>query len=429
MAILSRNSGNLTRLRARITCPHCWHNFPPEDTLWISTHPDLQGDPVVGEDALKRFLPTRFNAQGHALDAKGTACRHLACPHCHLSVPRALLEMQALFVSIIGAPAAGKSYFLTAMTWRLRNRLQRRFRLGFHDADATANQKLTEYEELLFQNPEDGELVVLPKTEPTGELYESVRINGRGVSYPKPFVFSIQPMESHPGFSKRGLHSRVLCLYDNAGEHFLPGYESTGGLATQHLALSKALLFVFDPTQHAMLRKSCRRVTLDPQVQIRGRVQPQHQVLHAAANRIRDYSGLSQNQKYPHPLVVVVNKFDAWIGLTRIKRLRTDHVVRRSSEGMAALDLERLQAVSDQVRSVLDRGAQDIIAAAESFASHVIYIPVSSLGRSPELDETSGSLPIRPRDIRPMWAEIPMLYVLSQVTQGLVRSGHDRSGH
>lgn len=81
-------------LRGRVTCPHCWHEFPPHDVRWVSAHPDLNGDPKLGGDALLRFLPSRFNVQGQALDAHGVPCTELACPHCHLRVSRALLEMK-----------------------------------------------------------------------------------------------------------------------------------------------------------------------------------------------------------------------------------------------------------------------------------------------------------------------------------------------
>ena len=103
-----------------VTCPHCWHAFPPDQTLWVSQHTDLIGDAVLGPEAPSRFLPSRFNAAGDALDAREMACHTLACPRCHLTLPRALLEIEPLFVSVVGVPASGKCYFLTAMAWELR---------------------------------------------------------------------------------------------------------------------------------------------------------------------------------------------------------------------------------------------------------------------------------------------------------------------
>ena len=43
--------------------------------------------------------------------------------------------MQPVFASIMGSPSCGKSYFLAAMTWRLRKVLPRYFGLSFGDAD------------------------------------------------------------------------------------------------------------------------------------------------------------------------------------------------------------------------------------------------------------------------------------------------------
>lgn len=411
------------QLRSRVTCPHCWHTFPPDSILWISAHEDLRGDPVAGDDEQQRFLPTHFSVSGHAIDARGEICRHLACPRCHLSVARSLLEMRPLLISILGSPSSGKSYFLASMVWQLRNTLQESFGLDFHDSDTLANDILTRYLQMLFHSDREDDLVALPKTEQEGELYQSVFISGRQVWYPRPFVFAVQPTESHPGFAKRQIYSRALCLYDNAGEHFLPGHESSSSPGTQHLAHSEALLFMFDPMQHPQLRRACRQVTKDPQARMADMVHHQDQILREAANRIRDFTGLAQTEKYTRPLIVVVTKFDAWCRLSGLKTLSTSHVVRPVREGLCALDLDALHRVSNHVRSLLKKYARDIVAAAEGFASHVLYIPVSAQGCSPELDRSTGALAVRPRDIKPMWAELPLLYALNQVAPGIVRAG------
>jgi hypothetical protein len=60
------------------TCPHCWTTFAPEDALWISSHSALRGDQRLGEDALRRFVPSRFNVGGEAVDAQGLPCTDVA---------------------------------------------------------------------------------------------------------------------------------------------------------------------------------------------------------------------------------------------------------------------------------------------------------------------------------------------------------------
>ncbi len=64
----------------RVTCPHCWNEYAPEDSLWIAEHPDLLGDIRLGNDHPKRFLPSRFSVEGDAIDAEGYRCSRLACP-------------------------------------------------------------------------------------------------------------------------------------------------------------------------------------------------------------------------------------------------------------------------------------------------------------------------------------------------------------
>ena len=106
-------------LLQQVTCPHCWHKFPPEDIFWISSHPDLDSDPICGSGSQLRFQPTQFSLRGQAIDERGDECKDLACPQCHLGICRSLLEMEPLFISILGAPGSGKSSFLTSMVRQL----------------------------------------------------------------------------------------------------------------------------------------------------------------------------------------------------------------------------------------------------------------------------------------------------------------------
>src|SRR5665213_1081852 len=47
-----------------VTCPHCWHQFPPSQILWVAQHSDLRGDPVLGPEQQRRFLASRFTPGG-----------------------------------------------------------------------------------------------------------------------------------------------------------------------------------------------------------------------------------------------------------------------------------------------------------------------------------------------------------------------------
>lgn len=414
----SSRSASVGLLR-EITCPHCWQKYAPQDSLWISQHPDLLGDPRLGAEQQIRFLPTRFTVEGQALDARGAACQGLACPNCHLPVPRAMLEMKHVFFSILGTPASGKSYFLTSMVWQLRQVLPQ-FGLAFNDADPTANRTLHEYEELQFLNPDRDALVAIRKTELQGDLYDTVLYGEQAVSYPRPFLFSVRPLDSHPHRADAAELSRAMCLYDNAGEHFLPGADTASSPVTRHLARSHVLFYLFDPTQDPRFRQACEGQTDDPQMRDRARTIRQELVLQEAADRVRRYAGLAQNARHARPLVVIVTKFDAWRSLLKLDQLDTAAAIRPRPDGLAALDLDAVESMSRNLRAVFLRFSPEIVAAAESFAEQVIYIPVSALGRGPEIDPRTGALGVRPRDVRPMWVEIPFLYALCRWSKGVI---------
>ena len=101
--------------------------------------------------------------------------------------------------------------------------------------------------------------------------------------------------------------------------------------------------------------------------------------------------------------------------------LRTDWVVRSKKGEAPTLNVRRLKHFSQQLRDILLKYAPELVSAAEGFSRDVIYIPVSALGCSPEVDE-NGALGIRPRDIEPMWSDVPMLYALHRSVRGLVPS-------
>src|SRR5690606_18677238 len=294
-------------------------------------------------------------------------------------------------------------------------------RISVGDADPDANAKLTSYKELLFRS-EDDEWVKLEKTQTEGDLYESVIIGGRPVRYPKPFVYSVQPAPGHPGFENAGRLSRALCLYDNAGEHFLPGGVSSSAPVTQHLGLSSALLFLFDPTQEPEFRTACRGRSQDPQMGEHGKKFQQDLVLSDAARRIRDQTKLSESQMYDKPLIVVVTKFDAWCGLTSQHRLLEEIAIRPTRSGHAAFNVGGVEKISKQIREILSRHAGRIVAAAERFASDVTYIPVSAIGCTPRVvpGDDGEHLLVRAGDIDPMWAQVPMLYALHRTVPGLI---------
>ena len=406
-------------IRSRVRCPNCWAEFNPADLLWVSAHPDLLGDPFLGQDAQKRFLPSRIDVEGFAIDAQGVRCHTLACPRCHLTVPRILLEFRPLFISIIGAPSSGKSYFLASSVWKTRQRLQS-FNVNFTDADPIANQIISDYEKKLFLNDEPDKVVAILKTEEDGELYQRVDYGTRQELYARPFVFSMQPKSQHPAMVRRpGVDvrnvSRALCLYDNSGEHFRPKPTAELSPATDHLALSQVLLYVFDPLQHPQFRRRCREHSSDPQ--LNWHAFRQDEILLEAAKRIRQKANLPQHERLQQPLVVVVNKFDVWKCLIPELDLDQCDPYEATPEGMG-VNRNLVDQISGKLRELLTATAPEVIAACDSVCDDVTFVPVSPQGCSPEVGE--GLLGVRPRNVHPIWAELPLLYAISRAKCSLV---------
>ena len=194
---------------------------------------------AVGGRSAQRFLPTRFNVQGAAIDSRGFACHGLACPQCHWRclarcsrcrrcssrswVPRPVGSL------ISWLPRRGDSALScpSILPWVLTTAIPR------------LNHRLQEYESLQFLNPNQEALVTIEKTEVQGEGYDTVLFGDQAVSYPRPFVFSLVPLEGHPNLHCPAKVARSICVYDNAGESFLPGEDAAASPVTRHLAGSR----------------------------------------------------------------------------------------------------------------------------------------------------------------------------------------------
>ncbi|MEO1993582.1 MAG: hypothetical protein ABGW78_16730, partial [Pirellulales bacterium] len=226
-----------------VTCPNCWKKFSPESLLAISGHSELQGDPrLEASQEGRRFLPTRFTPDCAALDIKDIATFELACPHCHLVVPRVILERSdTIFLSLFGRTSAGKSFYLASLAQQLQNAFPQRFGLAATEPHPPSNKLIREYRNAVFHTPDPNALVTIPATNPTGNKhYQGVRIPGDVLNYPRPIFYQLSPTGTHPKARSQKKHARTLCLYDNAGEHFTPEWASSIQPETEHLSRSSA---------------------------------------------------------------------------------------------------------------------------------------------------------------------------------------------
>ena len=388
------------------TCPICWLKFDRGDVMHVAVHDSLFGDPLLGEEQMKRFHATRFNDRGQALDECGIPCTEIACPHCRRTLAPGFFDEPHKIFSIVGAPQSGKSYYLTVLIKLLQTTLFRDFGVVFRDADPTGNAPINEMKAHLFsaQNPAQA---FLTKTQLEGAMYERLPRYDRMVTLPKPFIYSLSGAESDD-------ENCSIVFYDNAGEHFQPGQDSTNSPGAQHIASSDAIFFLFDPTINPDFRRSISG-SEDPQ--FKSQVSDQQDIILAEIEvRIKKLLGLGRREKVQTPLAIIIGKCDSWIDKIGSENLKNPIV-----DG--TLDVGAVEANSQLVRNLMEEHCPYVIANAERISSDVCYFAASAFGHTPvtfEDDKGVSRIGPDPQKINPMYVEIPTLWALSRVRPGLV---------
>lgn len=393
------------RLRRSIVCPNCWRDFSPQNLRFISESPGLIGDPVMGPLEQLRFRPMRFDASGNALDPEDARCNRIACPACHIELPRVVLEIGQLPISVVGAPRSGKTNLLAAGMWGLA---QHSSWYGFQvvDADPAFNTAIHQNESTLFTNSDASADVTLPKTDVGGvALYRAVRVAGNEEMMPRPAFFLTHRIGARL--------CRLMVLYDNAGEHFLPGaQEASFGSSTRHLERSKTLVMVFDPLQDQRFRS---RFAPSHQSQENAAHQRQELLFTEVVARIRRLRALDPSAPIAIPVVIALTKADVWA-----EAALGENWPVLPAERDAESILRHLRELSGRLRDVMKGVAPEFEAVATALASDVWFVPVSALGTSPK-KRSDGSYSILASEIRPRWAEMPFVLSLLLAEQAASR--------
>ena len=388
------------------TCPTCWLKFDRGDVMHVAVHDSLFGDPLLGEEQMKRFHATRFNDRGQALDDYGIPCTEIACPHCRRTLPPGFFDEPHKIFSIVGAPQSGKSYYLTVLIKLLQTTLFREFGVVFRDADPTGNAPINEMKSHLF-SAQNSAQAFLTKTQLEGSMYERLPRYDRMVTLPKPFIYSLSGAESDD-------ENCSVVFYDNAGEHFQPGQDSSNSPGAQHIASSDAIFFLFDPTINPDFRRSINDSD-DPQ--FKSQVSDQQDIILAETEvRIKKLLGLGRREKVQTPLAIIIGKCDSWIN-----KIGSDNLKNPIVDG--TLDMGAVESNSKLVRGLMEEHCPYVVANAERISSEVCYFAASAFGHTPvtfEDDKGVTRIGPDPQKINPMYVEIPTLWALSRVQPGLV---------
>lgn len=389
-----------------ITCPACWLKFTRGEVMHIAVHDSLRGDPILGEDAPQRFLATRYDNDGNALDAMGLPATDLACPHCRRKLPPNFLELPQHIISLVGDNSSGKSYYLAVLAKILPVALFKRFDVTMQDADPTGNAALNSMKTTLFSGsgPEQTRLI---KTQLQGAMYDRFPRQGRMVLLPKPFTYQLKPRGDGPGTG--------LILYDNAGEHFQPGINVVENPGAQHVASANGIMYLVDPFEIPDFRRFLGETT-DPGMK-KTPGDRQEVILSEIRTRVAAIQRLRPDQKIKAPLAVILGKCDAWLHLL-------PNITLAQPVENGRLNLETLFKNSTMVRNLLMDICPGVVANAEALSESVCYFPMSSFGHTPlpwsGKDATIGGATPDPKQIKPMLAEVPPLWLLSQIAPQIV---------
>lgn len=380
-----------------VQCCHCWHRFAALDVKFIAESSPLIGDPILGADEPMRFAPSRFDSTGAAIDPGGGRCRRLACPRCHSEVPRAALESTVSSISVVGAPGAGKSTLLAASSWSMR-RLAPLLGDLFMDSEPWFNRSLHIDEAALFGSGQDGGAAARApeKTEIAGDRhYRIALVEGREETIPRPLMFTFT----------HGDATRLVAMYDNAGEHYLPQADVHARAATRHLARSEAIIVTLDPLQDRRFVEALD--ARSPQVRAAragdGSSHRQDLVVAEFAARLRELRGIGSAASVSTPIVVAVTKADLWAGELLGDELLEEPVLGGSDASQRRLDQDRIAAIADRTRNAIGPLMPEVLSLLDSVSTSVTCLPHSALGSGPsELGESA----------RPRWAAIPLRHAL-----------------
>lgn len=384
-----------------LICPSCWLRFNTEDVNYISVHADLMGDPLLGEDEHMRFLPTKYNTKGMPLDPMGVPAHEMACPHCHRRLPSSFLSMKDHIISLVGAPSAGKSYYLSILLHHLPNLLYKNFNIALVDADPTMNAAITAMKNRLFSLSNSTDHFLL-KTQLEGGMYDKLIRHGKVVSLPKPFVYILRDMND---FSNQ----TSLTFYDNAGEHFEPGISIDDSPGALHVASADVLMYLYDPLVATNIRLNVDS-NIDPQLN-KDAIDQQSVILSEMVNRIKQIKNIENAYDLRIPFAFIVNKCDAIDSLFDISSL--DDPMKNGT-----LDLDAIDTNSEKIKEFLLTYVPDVVINAEMISKNIKFFMVSSFGHSPnEIIKEDGSKYIAPdvKMIKPLYIEIPLLWAFTQI--------------
>lgn len=387
-------------------CPYCHHAFKPQQSLSVAAHPQLQGDDILGAEAMKRFTPELYTPEGFALDAMGAICQEFACPECHHKLPPFYERTKHHRVAIVAPKSAGMGYYLASLVHKLERDLPRDFDIPFRDADPVQNAALNDMRIRVFYSNTPEEFRE-GRDYLNGKLHSNVWRNHIFERMPHPFIYTLS----------RGNSTHSLMFY-NAMSADEEKHETTGAWSMNREVLKEAdaIFYLFDPTQDPSFRDIITDTIKGSQISSRAICQ-QSILLTDMEMNLRKALNLPHGTKTNIPIALILTKSDVWEELLGPEPLLP--IVRNRT-----LKPHNIMTNSARLRDLLFRIAPEISSKAEAISDRVCYFAVSSFGVQPDIfiDELTDESFIAPAEgkLTPTHVTDPFMWALHLYDTGVL---------
>lgn len=222
----------------KTVCPYCFNSFSKSKVLWRCNSGKcirpaaLETDEVYAEyhniaSAAEKRMPHIIEGakpkKGFArCDKCGDDTNQMICPVCHSVLPR---TDENIIISVIGAPASGKSYYVGTLIRQLRNYMS-----SFGCSVRFTNEESRRMYEDRFETPFNRRAVLAKTKQPD----ENANIVGANL----PILCDMTDDK---------LKTRTFTFFDAAGENF----ENEGIMryVAPYISHSDAIILLLDPTQ------------------------------------------------------------------------------------------------------------------------------------------------------------------------------------
>ena len=330
-----------------------------------------------------------------------------------------IAEGRSIELPFFGIANSGKTYLVTAAVHGIRLMAAQLGRGVLVNGATKANEAIAEYEKILFDSsPQDW--LSLPMTDLFAYAYLSDADDGesRAMIW-EPAEYSL--MLQHPHRASKG-HGESACLrlYDHPG---MCHWESGGITPSLYDVCDRAtaVCLVVDLTCEPEVASMCCD---DTRVRAAGDSVPtrhghpwfldfQERQLAFANWCIRQVRLGNLARDKARPLFVVLSKFDQWGSLILDSHLpspsRIDH-----DSSLIELDLGIVRAISDRCSGLIHTYCPQLARALAQVGDEcpLVFIPCTATGHGATL--LDGRVHHRVSDIKPAWAEVPLLLAFSE---------------